>query len=150
MRYKLFYELEILVKSFEYQLVQKATKQLLKSIDLIIMSKDMNNIWSEYDLPVIHFLKKKIFQFPKSIKRYTVIRSPHIDKKARDQFEIQEFKTLIKLKFAVIPTPIGDSVETTPESFLCFSILENIKNSKFLGIQMQIRVHSKTFGPICS
>jgi ribosomal protein S10 len=143
------YKLEILIKSFEYQLVKKATKQLLEAIDLIIMSKNMNNLWSEFDLPEIHFLRQKIFQFPKSIKKYTVIRSPHIDKKARDQFEIQEYKTLIELKFATVPSK-GNPFRLTPESFLCFSILENIKNTKFLGIQMQIKMHSKTFGPICS
>lgn len=34
---------------------------------------------------------------PTRIKRYTVNRSPHIDKKARDQFEIRIHKRLIKI-----------------------------------------------------
>lgn len=35
---------------------------------------------------------------PTRIKRYTVNRSPHIDKKARDQFEIRIHKRLIKIE----------------------------------------------------
>ncbi len=32
---------------------------------------------------------------PTRIERYTVLRSPHIDKKSREQFEIRTFKRLI-------------------------------------------------------
>ncbi|HMQ20874.1 MAG TPA: 30S ribosomal protein S10 [Planctomycetota bacterium] len=32
---------------------------------------------------------------PTRIERYTVLRSPHVDKKARDQFEIRTHKRLI-------------------------------------------------------
>ena len=131
------YKLEILIKSFQYQLVNKATKQILEILDLVIQNNNQQNLDS---------CNKKIFQFPKSIKKYTVIRSPHIDKKARDQFQIQEFKNLIQLKFKSQPESI---YQLEPNSFFCFSILENIKNTKFLGIQMQIKIESKTFGPIC-
>jgi len=34
---------------------------------------------------------------PTKIRKYTVNRSPHIDKKSRDQFEIRTFKRLIKI-----------------------------------------------------
>ena len=39
---------------------------------------------------------------PTQIKKYTVLRSPHADKKARDQFEIRIHKRLIDI---VEPTP---------------------------------------------
>lgn len=32
---------------------------------------------------------------PTRIERYTVLRSPHVDKKARDQFEIRTHKRLV-------------------------------------------------------
>jgi small subunit ribosomal protein S10 len=38
---------------------------------------------------------------PTRIKKYTVLRSPHADKKSREQFEIRIHKRLIDLK---IPT----------------------------------------------
>ncbi|MBI5778324.1 MAG: 30S ribosomal protein S10 [Planctomycetes bacterium] len=34
---------------------------------------------------------------PTHIERYTVLRSPHVDKKAREQFEIRTHKRLIEL-----------------------------------------------------
>ena len=39
---------------------------------------------------------------PRKIQRYTVNRSPHIDKKSREQFEIRTHKRLIDI---VNPTP---------------------------------------------
>ena len=35
---------------------------------------------------------------PTRIERYTVLRSPHIDKKSREQFEIRTHKRLIDIK----------------------------------------------------
>ncbi|GAB6051406.1 30S ribosomal protein S10 [Magnetospira thiophila] len=39
---------------------------------------------------------------PTRIERYTVLRSPHIDKKSREQFEIRTHKRLLDI---VNPTP---------------------------------------------
>lgn len=39
---------------------------------------------------------------PRRIKRFTVLRSPHIDKKSREQFEIRTHKRLIDI---IDPTP---------------------------------------------
>ena len=39
---------------------------------------------------------------PNRIERYTVLRSPHIDKKSREQFEIRTHKRLLDI---VDPTP---------------------------------------------
>lgn len=37
---------------------------------------------------------------PTKIERYTVLRSPHVDKKSRDQFEIRTHKRLVELEEA--------------------------------------------------
>ena len=39
---------------------------------------------------------------PTKIERYTVLRSPHIDKKSREQFEIRTHRRLLDI---VAPTP---------------------------------------------
>ena len=39
---------------------------------------------------------------PTVINRYTVLRSPHIDKKSREQFEVRTYKRLLDI---VQPTP---------------------------------------------
>ena len=188
------YKLEILIKSFEQQLLNKATKQLLEIIHLTTKnSYDKNSIEI---LNSLHFFDQKIFYFPKSMKKFTVIRSPHIDKKARDQFQIQEFKNLVQFKLKSYLNPLSinknnlvqiDEFLTASslnnvvkpnlrkldfldfqekkncfqpifnstfkergksKSFLCFSFLENLKSAKFIGVQMQIKIHSKTFGPV--
>jgi small subunit ribosomal protein S10 len=41
---------------------------------------------------------------PTKIKRYTVIRSPHVNKKSREQFEIRVFSRLIDIVSAVPET----------------------------------------------
>jgi small subunit ribosomal protein S10 len=35
---------------------------------------------------------------PTKINRYTVLRSPHVDKKSREQFEIRTHKRLLEIK----------------------------------------------------
>lgn len=37
---------------------------------------------------------------PTKIQRYTVLRSPHVDKKSRDQFEIRTHKRIVELEEA--------------------------------------------------
>lgn len=39
---------------------------------------------------------------PTMINRYTVLRSPHVDKKSREQFEVRTHKRLLDILF---PTP---------------------------------------------
>ena len=41
-------------------------------------------------------------QLPTRIEKYTVLRSPHIDKKSREQFEIRTHKRLLDI---IDPTP---------------------------------------------
>jgi len=40
-------------------------------------------------------LSLSIFSFPKKRKTITLLKSPHVNKKAKEQFEIKNFKTLI-------------------------------------------------------
>ena len=37
------------------------------------------------------------FPLPTEINKYTVLRSPHIDKKSREQFEIRTYKRLLDI-----------------------------------------------------
>lgn len=43
---------------------------------------------------------------PTAIERYTVLRSPHIDKKSREQFEIRTHKRIVE-----IVRPTGKTIE---------------------------------------
>lgn len=48
---------------------------------------------------------KNIF-LPRKIEKFTVLRSPHVDKKARDQFERIKHKRLLEIVF-----PYGDETK---------------------------------------
>jgi small subunit ribosomal protein S10 len=41
---------------------------------------------------------------PTRIERYTVLRSPHVDKKSREQFEIRTHKRLIDIEEPTVKT----------------------------------------------
>lgn len=41
---------------------------------------------------------------PTDVERYTVLRSPHVDKRSREQFEIRTHKRLIDIIDPTIPT----------------------------------------------
>ena len=103
------YSLEISMKSFKHESLARATEQLQKMLG-----------------------DTEVFYFPLKIQKITVLRSPHIDKKARDQFEIRRYKNLVKLKKKV------------SHNFLEVA-LENIKNTEFPGIQMKMRISNQTY-----
>ena len=44
------------------------------------------------------FINPKVVSLPKKKKRITILRSPHVHKKARDQFEIQTNTKLLNLE----------------------------------------------------
>ena len=104
-------------------------KLKINSFDIFSNSLALNVI---YNLANILQIKntKEIF-LPKKIKKITVIRSPHIDKKSREQFEMRRFKKLVILKI--------DNQNTA----LLF--LEVLKNLRFYGVEMQINIKFSSF-----
>jgi small subunit ribosomal protein S10 len=74
----------IRLKSFDHKLLDQATK------DIVVTVKRTG---AEVSGPV---------PLPRSIERFTVNRSPHVNKKSREQFEIRTQKRLIAIAY---PTP---------------------------------------------
>ena len=62
---------------------------------------------------------------PTQIERYTVLRSPHIDKKSREQFEIRTHKRLID-----ILQPTGRTIDALNKIQLPAGVDIKIKASK--------------------
>jgi small subunit ribosomal protein S10 len=111
--------LEISLKSFESKLVQNAVHQISSSL-------------SSHSS-----LKFFSISFPQKQKRFTVLRSPHVDKKSREQFHIKSFKTMIRMNSS-------KNVECK-ESYELRLFLENLKYLKLLGVQMKIQISYTTF-----
>ena len=69
----------ILLKSFNNDLIQTASKQLQATL-----SNTESNL-------------NGIVSLPTKIKRFCVLRSPHIDKDSREHFEVRLYKRFIDL-----------------------------------------------------
>jgi small subunit ribosomal protein S10 len=78
----------IRLKAFDHDLLDRATKEIVATI---------NRTGAEVIGPV---------PLPRRIKRFTVNRSPHVDKKSREQFEIRTYMRLV-----IIGYPTSQTVE---------------------------------------
>jgi small subunit ribosomal protein S10 len=76
----------IRLKAFDHELLDKATREIVTTV---------NRTGAEVTGPV---------PLPKRIKRFTVNRSPHIDKKSREQFEIRTYKRLVIISYPTTQT----------------------------------------------
>lgn len=77
---------------------------------------------------IVTFLKldnTKVIGLPIKSKLYTVLRSPHKDKKSREQFEFKRWKAQIR---------INAKNRKNLTNFLFFLI----KNSEFPGVQLKV------------
>jgi len=74
-------EIRIKLKSFDHKLLDQAAKSIREAASLTGAS-----------------IKGPI-PMPRHILKFTVNRSPHIDKKSREQFEIRTYKVLILMDY---------------------------------------------------
>ena len=77
-------EIKIRLKSFDHCALEKATQEIKEAVKMT---------GAEIKGPI---------PLPRTIERFTVNRSPHENKKSREQFEIRTQKRLIIISF---PTP---------------------------------------------
>ncbi|MCT4635623.1 MAG: 30S ribosomal protein S10 [Rickettsiales bacterium] len=76
----------IRLKAFDHELLDKATKEIVATV---------NRTGAEISGPI---------PLPRRIKRFTVNRSPHIDKKSREQFEIRTYMRLVIISYSTSQT----------------------------------------------
>lgn len=77
-------KIRIRLKSFDHKLLDQATKEIVNTV---------KRTGAEVNGPI---------PLPRKIERFTVIRSPHVYKKSREQFEIRTQKRLVIISY---PTP---------------------------------------------
>lgn len=76
----------IRLKAFDHELLDKATKEIVATV---------NRTGAEITGPI---------PLPRRIRRFTVNRSPHIDKKSREQFEIRTYMRLVIISYSTPQT----------------------------------------------
>ena len=107
--------IEISYKSFEYSFIHSASQQIIELLPL-------NWKFSHYSLPI-------------KMKKFTVLSSPHIDKKSREQFQMKYYKN----KIIFFPT----SCQKSHQQVTLF--IENMKHIPFSGVQVQVQISYESF-----
>lgn len=79
-----YQKIRIKLKSYDHRVLDKSVKNIVETV---------NRTGAHISGPVL---------LPVKIKKYTVLRSPHADKKSREQFEMRIHKRLIDI---LDPTP---------------------------------------------
>lgn len=106
----------------------------LKSFDNLYIKRSLNQISQinkYFQNGFSYKYREKNISYPTIIKKYTVLRSPHIDKKSREQFEWKRYKKSIILQFE----------EKRFFSFFVFLL----KNSTFPGVQVEVILQTPSF-----
>jgi ribosomal protein S10 len=113
--------IRVTIKSFHQPTIETAITKLVQLVKL------------QESIHKISFCKKQERQhkwscipLPPSIKRFTVLRSPHIDKKSREQF-LQK-NVAATMYFAPTAARIAPL------------LLAMLKNSQLVGVQLRVRV----------
>jgi len=75
-----------------------------------------------------------IVSLPLKIKKFTVLKSPHVDKKDRDQFEL---RTYIKLIHILLDTTIKTRKDDLSSLFRMFSYVKSIA----IGMEISIKIN---------
>lgn len=79
-------KIRIRLKSFDHKLLDQATREIVQTV-----KRTGANVSGPIPLP-------------RSIQRFTVNRSPHVNKKSREQFEIRTQKRLIIIGYSTPQT----------------------------------------------
>ena len=96
----------------------------LKSFDPYYISLTIDYINSVATFLNIQEIRQVML--PSHIKKFTVLRSPHIDKNSREQFQIKKYKQLVEI----------NSIDEQ-QTLLFIDIL---KDAEFIGIELEIRI----------
>jgi small subunit ribosomal protein S10 len=114
---------------------------MVSSIEISFKSSEDKLIKNSFQ-QILEFIPKywviNSIQLPNKIKKITILRSPHIDKKSREQFQMKIFKR----KIALFPNNFIDNKSSINEIYL---FLENMKQCPFSGIQIQIQIIYKCY-----
>ena len=107
---------------------------LIKSFDIYYINKSVEKI--NDILILLNLSSIKIFTLPKHLQKITLIKSPHIDKKSREQFEWKQYKRRI--------------VIFTADLSFYLELLSILKRMVLPGASIQIFLKFKTFFPFAA
>lgn len=101
----------------------------LKSFDLTSLKQTENSLVSILRFLGVYQIQQKMS--PKNCKKITVLRSPHIDKKSREQYQIRSHKRTF--------------TATVLNKNIVLLFLKMLKNCHFIGTELEISMEYLTF-----
>lgn len=127
---------KISIKSFEHSTLQPA-KEKIEEVCLFINSVELLPQSIQLSGVLLNVAKKKkthsSVSLPSSKKKFTLLKSPHIDKKSREQFQLLTYKTKIE-------------TASYNRGRACLLLLL-LKNSELRGVETKIAINYST--PFC-
>ena len=117
------FQLLLSLKSFEPKLMEN----YMKNVQMLVHKLQPGLQEGKYSNSVLG----KMGASPTKQRKITVLSSPHIDKKAREQFEIRVFQKHLK-------------VETFSTFLDVFLLVELIKTLASVGVQSKVKVKTQT------
>jgi ribosomal protein S10 len=148
---------KILIKSFEHSTLQLAKEEIEKLCcvfketastslaatsglggqDMEVLGCSLKSTSAQLPESALNTAKKErrycSVTLPSSRRKFTLLRSPHIDKKSREQFQLQTYKAEIEIPFY------------TKEAACLLLFL--LKNSELAGVEAKLVVNCST--PLC-
>jgi ribosomal protein S10 len=100
----------------------------LRSFDLNFLNQTENYLLFIFSFFNLNQVKHQINS--KRCKKITVLRSPHIDKKSREQFQILSHKKTL--------------VFSVSDKNVILFVLEILKNTKFIGAELEFLIEFST------
>ena len=127
------FKLEIDIKSHQYHNIGSAKRQIFLMYNYLNTGKGPLRAGgkNEKNIPLSFKKQENSISLPLKRKRFTVLRSPHIDKRSREHFELKNMKTRLSFSF-------------TEKRFFSFFVFL-LKNSKFPASQLELCLTSSTF-----
>ncbi len=141
----------ISINSFEHSTLQPVKEKieklcgLIDSLEALSSSMGSSGYGSQpvecratqkqgHPLAALDFNKKEksylSTYLPSSRRKFTLLRSPHIDKKSREQFQLQTYKAEIKT-----------TCYTRGKACLLLLLL---RNSEFMGVELKVAINYST------
>lgn len=112
----------MLISKYKISLLLKSIDQELLNAFTLVLNTKLKNISN---------IKCSTVSLPKKIKKITVLKSPHINKTSREQFEIRSYKNLITLN--LIDTNIS------AVNILLIKLMQNLRPGILVTVKKNIK-----------
>ena len=122
--------IKIFLKSFESSTLQAAKEKIEQLCSVLLVQMEKHESLRTSARKARNYTFLSYVPLPSRKKKFTLLRSPHIDKKSREQFELHTYRGQIR---------VFSCNRKVLSVLLCL-----LKNSEFPGIELTVATNSLT------